>query len=66
VYVELFPPSVLDCALRGLKLREVPTADLPLALGQLVLTVIEQPGVRRVHVRAERCRSCTSTPPDGG
>lgn len=35
-------------------LREVPAEDLPLALGQLVLTVTEQPEVRRVHVRADQ------------
>ena len=36
------------------ELGQVPSADLPLALGQLVLTVTEQPGVRRVHVRVEQ------------
>lgn len=30
----------------------VPVTELPLALGQLVFTATEQPGVRRVHVRS--------------
>ena len=34
------------------ELRRVPRDDLPLALGQLVLTVTEEPEVLRVHVRA--------------
>ena len=34
------------------ELHQVPMGELPLALGQLVLTVTEQPGVLRVHVRA--------------
>jgi hypothetical protein len=33
-------------------LHLIPMTDLPLALGQLVFTVTELPGVRRVHVRA--------------
>lgn len=36
------------------ELGEVPADDLPLALGQLVLTVTEDPEVRRVHVRVEQ------------
>ncbi len=40
-----------------------PMTDLPLALGQLVFTVTELPGVRRVHVRAgqERVRYVDAT-----
>lgn len=34
------------------ELLTTPTTDLPLALGQLVFTVTEQPDVRRVRVRA--------------
>jgi hypothetical protein len=34
------------------ELRAAPMADLPLALGQLVFTVTEVPGARRVQVRA--------------
>lgn len=34
------------------ELRLVPVADLPLALGQIVFTVTEQPDVERVQVRA--------------
>lgn len=36
----------------SVELRQVPREELPLALGQLVFTVTEQPEVRRVHVRA--------------
>ena len=35
------------------ELREVPVPTLPLALGQIVLTVTEQPRIRRVHVRSD-------------
>lgn len=34
------------------QLRAIAVADLPLALGQLVLTVTEHPGARRVQVRS--------------
>lgn len=33
-------------------IEQVPGTELPLALGQLVYTATEQPGVRRVHVRS--------------
>jgi spore germination protein GerM len=35
------------------ELRGVPVNTLPLALGQIVLTVTEQPPIRRVHVRSD-------------
>ena len=34
------------------ELEQVPATALPLALGQIVFTVTEHPGVRRVHVRS--------------
>jgi hypothetical protein len=35
------------------ELRRVPVTTLPLALGQIVLTVTEQPRIRRVQVRSD-------------